>query len=67
MKNVLQILGVFFVGALIGFILLSFGLSVDISMMTGTVVILVLAYLVTKQNNKAVSYTHLTLPTKRIV
>ena len=52
MKNVLQILGVFFVGALIGFILLSFGLSVDISMMTGTVVILVLAYLVTKQNNK---------------
>ena len=52
MKNVLQILGVFFVGALIGFILLSFGLSVDISMMTGTV---------------AVSYTHLTLPTKRIV
>ena len=52
MKNVLQILGVFFVGVLIGFILLSFGLSVDISMMTGTVVILVLAYLVTKQNNK---------------
>ena len=52
MKNVLQILGVFFVGALIGFILLSFGLSADISMMTGTVVILVLAYLVTKQNNK---------------
>ena len=36
MKNVLQIIGVFFVGALIGFILLSFGLSVDISMMTGT-------------------------------
>ena len=52
MKYVLQIVGVFFVGALIGFILLSFGLSVDISMMTGTVVILVLAYLVTKQNNK---------------
>ncbi len=52
MKNVLQIIGVFFVGALIGFILLSFGLSVDISMMTGTVIILILAYLVTKQNNK---------------
>ena len=52
MKNVLQIIGVFFVGALIGFILLSFGLSVDISMMTGTVIILILAYLATKQNNK---------------
>ena len=52
MKNVLQIIGVFFVGALIGFILLSFGLSVDISMMTGTVIILILAYLVTNQNNK---------------
>ncbi|MDC3154765.1 hypothetical protein OA530_01570 [Pelagibacteraceae bacterium] len=52
MKNVLQIIGVFFVGALIGLILLSFGLSVDISMMTGTVIILILAYLVTKQNNK---------------
>ena len=52
MKNVLQIIGVFFVGALIGFILLSFGLSVEISMMTGTVIILILAYLVTKQNNK---------------
>ena len=52
MKNVLQIIGVFFVGALIGFILLSFGISVDISMMTGTVIILILAYLVTKQNNK---------------
>jgi hypothetical protein len=52
MKNVLQIIGVFFVGALIGFILLSFGLSVDISMMTGKGIILILAYLVTKQNNK---------------
>ena len=52
MKYILQIVGVFFIGAIIGFILLSFGLSVDISMMTGTVVILVLAYLVTKQNNK---------------
>ena len=52
MKYILQIIGVFFVGALIGFILLCFGLSVVISMMTGTVVILVLAYLVTKQNNK---------------
>ena len=52
MKNVLQIIGVFFVGALIGFMLLSFGLSIDISMMTGTVIILILAYLVTKQNNK---------------
>ena len=52
MKNVMQILGVFFIGALIGFILMGFGLSVDISMMAGTAVILVLAYLVTKQNNK---------------
>ena len=52
MKNVLQILGVFFIGALIGFILMGFGLSIDISMMAGTAVILVLAYLVTKQNNK---------------
>ena len=52
MKYILQIVGVFFIGAIISFILLSFGLSVDISMMTGTVVILVLAYLVTKQNNK---------------
>ena len=52
MKNVVQILGVFFIGALVGFILMSFGLSVDVSMMAGTAVILVLAYLVTKQNNK---------------
>ena len=52
MKNVLQIVGVFFVGALIGFVLLSFGLSVDISMMIGTIVILILAYIVTKQNNE---------------
>ena len=52
MKNVLQILGVFFIGALIGFILIGLGLSIDISMMAGTAVILVLAYLVTKQNNK---------------
>ena len=56
MKNVLQILGVFFIGALIGFILMGFGLSVDISMMAGTAVILVLAYLVTKQNNKGKIY-----------
>ena len=48
----MQILGVFFIGALIGFILMGFGLSIDISMMAGTAVILVLAYLVTKQNNK---------------
>ena len=52
MKTVLQILGVFLIGALIGFILMCFGLSVDVSMMAGTAVILVLAYLVTKQNNK---------------
>ena len=32
MKNVLQILGVFFIGALIGFMLMGFGLSVDVSM-----------------------------------
>ena len=52
MKGVLQIVGVFFAGALGGFMLLGFGLSVNISMMTGTVVILVLAYFVTKQNYK---------------
>ena len=34
MKNVLQILGVFFIGALIGFILMGFGLSVDVSLGT---------------------------------
>ncbi len=48
----IQIVGVFFAGALVGFMLLGFGLSVNISMMTGTVVILVLAYFVTKQNYK---------------
>ena len=52
MTGVLQIVGVFFAGALVGFMLLGFGLSVNISMMTGTVVILVLAYFVTKQNYK---------------
>tara|TARA_B100001057_G_scaffold237045_1_gene237387 strand:+ start:552 stop:731 length:180 start_codon:yes stop_codon:yes gene_type:complete len=52
MKGVLQIVGVFFAGALVGFMLLGFGLSVNISMMTGTVIILLLAYFVTKQNNK---------------
>ena len=52
MKGVLQIVAVFFAGALVGFMLLGFGLSVNISMMTGTVVILVLAYFVTKQNYK---------------
>ena len=52
MKGVLQIVGVFFAGALVGFMLLGFGLSVNISMMTGTVVILVLAYFVTKHNYK---------------
>ena len=52
MEGVLQIVGVFFAGALVGFMLLGFGLSVNISMMTGTVVILVLAYFVTKQNYK---------------
>ena len=52
MKGVLQIVGVFFAGTLVGFLLLGFGLSVNISMMTGTVVILVLAYFVTKQNYK---------------
>ena len=52
MKGVLQIVGVFLAGALVGFMLLGFGLSVNISMMTGTVVILVLAYFVTKQNYK---------------
>ena len=36
MKGVLQIVGVFFAGALVGFMLLGFGLSVNISMMTGT-------------------------------
>lgn len=52
MKGVLQIVGVFFAGALVGFVLLGFGLSVNVSMMTGTVVILLLAYFVTKQNYK---------------
>ena len=52
----MQILGVFFIGALIGFILMGFGLSIDISMMAGTAVILVLAYLVTKQNNRYFYY-----------
>ena len=52
MKSVLQIVGVFFAGALVGFVLLGFGLSVNVSMMTGTVVILLLAYFVTKQNYK---------------
>ena len=66
MKNVLQILGVFFIGALIGFILMGFGLSVDVSMMAGTAVILVLAYLVTKQNNKGkkLSLIHISEPTR---
>ena len=45
MKNVLQILGVFFIGALIGFILMGFGLSIDISMMAGTAVILSLIHI----------------------
>ena len=45
MKNVLQILGVFFIGALIGFILMGFGLSVDVSMMAGTAVILSLIHI----------------------
>ena len=52
MRGVLQIVGVFFAGALVGFVLLGFGLSVNVSMMTGTVVILLLAYFVTKQNYK---------------
>ena len=34
MKGVLQIVGVFFAGALVGFVLLGFGLSVNVSMMT---------------------------------
>ncbi len=52
MKNVLQIVIVFFAGILIAQILYSLGLSIDVSMMGGTAGILTLAFLVTKQNKK---------------
>lgn len=52
MRNVLQIVIVFFAGILTAQILYSFGLSINVSMMGGTAGILALAFLITKQNNK---------------